>query len=46
MSIIFPSRSRSIDPRSKIERRHHVLTSGVQKAVEATVAKSGAALTI
>jgi len=46
MSIIFPSRFCSIDPRSKIERRHHVLASGVKKAVEAAVAKAGAALTI
>ncbi|MFO7912744.1 MAG: integron integrase [Desulfotignum sp.] len=38
---VFPSRSRSIDPRSKIERRHHVLESGLQKAVKTAVAKSG-----
>ena len=29
---VFPGRSRSIDPRSKIERRHHVLESGVAKS--------------
>jgi len=38
---VFPSRSRSIDPRSKIERRHHVLESGLQKTVKAAVIKSG-----
>jgi len=38
---VFPSKSRSIDPRSKKERRHHVLESGLQKAVKAAVRKSG-----
>ena len=38
---VFPAKSRSIDPRSKIERRHHVLESGLQKAVKAAVVKSG-----
>ena len=38
---VFPARSRSIDPRSKIERRHHVLASGLQKAVKTAVTKSG-----
>ena len=38
---VFPGRSRSIDPRSKIERRHHVLESGLQKAVKTAVSKSG-----
>lgn len=38
---VFPSRSRAIDPHSKIERRHHVLESGLQKAVKAAVSKSG-----
>ncbi|WP_041916648.1 integron integrase [Desulfocapsa sulfexigens] len=38
---VFPSKSRSIDPRSKKERRHHVLESGLQKAVKSAVRKSG-----
>ncbi len=38
---VFPSRSRSIDPRSKKERRHHVLESGLQKAVKTAVKKAG-----
>ncbi len=37
---VFPARSRSLDPRSKIERRYHVLESGLQKAVKTAVAKS------
>jgi integron integrase len=31
---IFPSKKRSIDPRSGRERRHHVIESGLQKAVK------------
>jgi len=31
---VFPSKKRSIDPRSGRERRHHVLESGLQKAVK------------
>ncbi len=31
---LFPSKKRSIDPRSKETRRHHVLESGLQKAVK------------
>ncbi len=38
---VFPGKSRSIDPRSGKERRHHVLESGLQKAVKAAVRKSG-----
>lgn len=38
---VFPSRSRSKDPRSGKERRHHVLESGLQKAVKAGVKKAG-----
>jgi len=38
---VFPSKSRSIDPRSKKERRHHVLESGLQKAVKTAVRKAG-----
>lgn len=38
---VFPSKTRSTDPRSGRERRHHVLESGLQKAVKAAVRKSG-----
>lgn len=38
---VFPARSRSIDPRSGRERRHHVLESGLQKAVKTAVRKAG-----
>ncbi len=38
---VFPGKTRSIDPRSKKERRHHVLESGLQKAVKSAVRKSG-----
>jgi integron integrase len=38
---VFPSKNRSIDPRTKKERRHHVLESGLQKAVKAAVRKAG-----
>ena len=38
---VFPSRKRSIDPRSGKERRHHVLESGLQKAVKTAVRKAG-----
>jgi len=31
---LFPARKRSIDPRSGMERRHHVMESGLQKAVK------------
>ena len=31
---VFPAKNRSVDPRSGIERRHHVLESGLQKAVK------------
>ena len=31
---VFPAKKRSIDPRSGKERRHHVLESGLQKAVK------------
>lgn len=37
----FPSKTRSMDPRSGKERRHHVLESGLQKAVKTAVKKSG-----
>ncbi len=38
---VFPSKTRSKDPRSGKERRHHVLESGLQKAVKAAVKKAG-----
>ncbi len=34
---VFPARKRSIDPRSGRERRHHILESGLQKAVKRAV---------
>ena len=34
---LFPSKNLSIDPRSKVKRRHHVLESGLQKAVKVAV---------
>ncbi len=34
---VFPSKNLSIDPRSKVKRRHHVLESGLQKAVKVAV---------
>ncbi len=37
---VFPSQKRSIDPRSGVERRHHVMESGLQKAVKRAVAKA------
>lgn len=38
---VFPARKRSTDPRSGEERRHHVLESGLQKAVKAAARKAG-----
>lgn len=38
---VFPARKRSVDPRSGEVRRHHVLESGLQKAVKLAVRKSG-----
>jgi integron integrase len=37
---VFPSGSRSRDPRSGVVRRHHIDESGVQKAVRAAVRKA------
>lgn len=34
---VFPAKNRSVDPRTGIERRHHVLESGLQKAVKVAV---------
>jgi integron integrase len=38
---VFPSKSLSVDPRSKVMRRHHVLESGLQKAVKTAVDRAG-----
>ncbi len=38
---IFPSKKRSADPRSGAVRRHHVLESGLQKAVKRATHKAG-----
>jgi len=38
---VFPSKYISKDPRSEIKRRHHVLESGLQKAVKRAVDKAG-----
>lgn len=38
---IFPATKRSIDPRSGIERRHHLDETTVQKAVKTAVRKAG-----
>ena len=38
---LFPSKKRSIDPRSGVERRHHVLESGLQKAVKLAAKRAG-----
>ena len=38
---LFPAKKRSIDPRTGAERRHHVLESGLQKAVKRAVGRAG-----
>jgi len=38
---VFPSKKRSIDPRSGREMRHHVMESGLQKAVKRAAQKAG-----
>ncbi|MEA3465614.1 MAG: integron integrase [Thermodesulfobacteriota bacterium] len=38
---VFPARNRSTDPRSGEVRRHHILESGLQKAVKTALRKSG-----
>ena len=38
---VFPAKRLSIDPRSGVQRRHHVLESGLQKAVKAAVDRAG-----
>lgn len=38
---VFPARRRTLDPRSGIERRHHLDESALQKAVKLAVRKAG-----
>ena len=38
---VFPAKKRSVDPRTRVERRHHVLESGLQKAVKVAVDRAG-----
>ena len=38
---LFPSRKRSVDPETRIERRHHIQESGLQKAVKRAVKEAG-----
>ena len=38
---VFPAKKISVDPRSGIERRHHVMESGLQKAVKTAAKKAG-----
>jgi integron integrase len=38
---VFPSKNLSVDPRSKATLRHHVLESGLQKAVKTAVDRAG-----
>ena len=40
---VFPAKNRSTDPRSGEVRRHHVLESGLQKAVKIAAARAGVA---
>ncbi len=40
---VFPAASRSIDPRSDVERRHHLPEATLQRAVRAAVRASGVA---
>ena len=43
LQYLFPARKRSLDPRSGVERRHHVMESGLQKAVKLAAKESGLA---
>ncbi|MFN8490104.1 MAG: tyrosine-type recombinase/integrase [Caldilineaceae bacterium] len=38
---VFPSENLSVDPRSKVVRRHHLDPSGLQKAVRRAAANTG-----
>ncbi|HEX7081011.1 MAG TPA: integron integrase [Gammaproteobacteria bacterium] len=38
---VFPARTRSVDPRSGVTRRHHIDASAVQRAVKHAIRKAG-----
>jgi integrase len=38
---VFPSQNRSVDPRSGVERRHHVGGQSLQRAVKRSIIESG-----
>lgn len=38
---VFPARRRSVDPRSQLERRHHIDEGALQRAVKQAVRKAG-----
>lgn len=38
---VFPARTRSVDPRSGVMRRHHIHESAMQKAVKQAIRKAG-----
>jgi site-specific recombinase XerD len=38
---VFPARSRSIDPRTGVEQRHHLTESNLQKAIHAAARLAG-----
>ncbi len=38
---VFPAKKRSLDPRSGVTRRHHVLESGLQKAIKTASQRAG-----
>lgn len=38
---LFPAKNLSVDPRSGVKRRHHVMESGLQKAVKIAVNRAG-----
>jgi len=38
---LFPSKKRAVDPRSGVTRRHHLLESGLQKAVKRAIQLAG-----
>jgi site-specific recombinase XerD len=40
---VFPAASRSVDPRSDVVRRHHVLEDSVQRAVKQAIHQAGIA---
>lgn len=38
---LFPAKNLSVDPRTGIKRRHHIVESGLQKAVKIVVGRAG-----